>query len=570
MNTRLQHLPADVFGLSDVARAALAAGKGFGPLPVPTKVADIAKPAELLGVDERRVLVDSIDRGLDAAGVRLPVAARDGLEALRQEGVACVITGQQPGFLCSPLYSLYKALQACRAARELSEQWGAPVVPIFWNHADDHDIAEVHHTWQINLNLDLQKITLPGLSSGRTPVGEIAIDGEAQSLDALRAQLRGVVGKHDDDPDVAEALDLFFPRDGESLSRALTRAFTELCGPYGLVVCEPDWIRPLLSSELGRIVSSGAHDATLVDALRAGEAGLAALGLQAAIPVGDADADDAPAAALVYRHDRATEGAPSVRVALRAGGEGFRLDGEQGSRTPAELGSLIVDAPRDWSAGAIVRPLVQDAVFPTCAYIGGFGELGYHAQLGPARDALGQARTPFLPRVSLTLVDEETRLSLQRIEADLETVMRANGSFRPVESEAEEPAVVQALRGVGEDTRAALLEHRSELARLEPALAITLKKTAQHVQQSIGKVIDKALRVHKNSAGKGARHIRRANSMLVPRDTPQERVLGPFAFIARFGRDFVDALWSEMPSASTEHLVLHLEPDARPDEGDDS
>ena len=132
MNTRLQHLPADVFGLSDVARAALAAGKGFGPLPVPTKVADIAKPAELLGVDERRVLVDSIDRGLDAAGVRLPVAARDGLEALRQEGVACVITGQQPGFLCSPLYSLYKALQACRAARELSEQWGAPVVPIFW------------------------------------------------------------------------------------------------------------------------------------------------------------------------------------------------------------------------------------------------------------------------------------------------------------------------------------------------------------------------------------------------------------------------------------------------------
>ena len=131
MKTRLQHLPADALGLSDAARAALAAGAGFGPIPVPARLADVPRPAEFLGVEERGVLVESIDRGLAAAGIGLPPAARDGLEALRVEGVTCVVTGQQPGFLCSPLYSLYKALQACRAARELSQLWGSPVVPIF-------------------------------------------------------------------------------------------------------------------------------------------------------------------------------------------------------------------------------------------------------------------------------------------------------------------------------------------------------------------------------------------------------------------------------------------------------
>ncbi|MEM6571982.1 MAG: bacillithiol biosynthesis BshC [Planctomycetota bacterium] len=553
--TSLQHLSADVFGLSPVARKALAAGRAFGPIPVATRITDVPRPDEFLGVDERNVLIDHIDRGLEGAGIGLPPAARDGLEALREEGTACVVTGQQPGFLSSPLYSLYKALQACRAAKELSETWGAPVVPVFWNHADDHDVAEVHHAWQLNRNLDLQKVSLAGLSSGRTPLGDLPIDAEAQRLEAVRAQLRGIVEEH---PGADAALDLFLPRDGETLVRAMTRAFTELCGVHGLIVCEPQWIRPMLSSELGRIVSSPAGEATLADALRRGEDDLRALGLEPAIPVGDEEAETH--AALVYRIDRPEGGGLPERIAVRAGGEGFRVDGEPGSCTPAELGSLVVGATDDWSAGALVRPLVQDAVFPTCAYVGGLGELGYHAQLGPARDAVGQPRTPFLPRVSITLVDADTRYALGRVDSDVETVLRAMGRFGAEDDDAlADPPVVDALRAVGVDAAEKMLEHRAELAELEPALAVTLKKTADHVQQSIGKVIDKALRVHKNRAGKGARQVRRVNGTLVPRDQPQERVLGPFQFVARYGAAFVDALWSEMPAVSTEHLVLHLE-----------
>lgn len=553
MKTSAKHLPADIFGLSDVALAALAAGADFGPIPVPRSMREVPKPREELGAEERGLLADAILGGSKAAGLSLAPEALQSLEALREEDVFCVVTGQQPGFLASPLYSLVKALQACRAAAELSKLWNKPVIPVFWNHAEDHDVAEVHHAWQLNRNLDLQKVGIAGLSSGKAPLSEVTIDDEAQRLGALRAQLRGIVEEHEG---ADAALDLFLPRDGETLPRALSRIFSELCGKFGLVVCEPDWIRTQLASELALISSSSIHGLWLVEALREGEKELQALGLEPAIPIGNSN-DGGEAAALVYRHVKSAAGT-TERIAMRAGGDGYRLDGEPGSRTHSELGSLMIGTPKEWSAGALVRPLVQDAVFPTCAYVGGWGELGYHAQLGAARDTIMQSRTPFLPRVSVTIVDDETQYGLERIGASLEDVLRAGGKYEPESDDADEPAVIADLRGVGAEAAKKLLEHKVALAELEPALAITLKKTAQHVEQSIGKVIDKALRVHQNSSGKGARQLRRVNNTLVPRGVPQERVLGPFQFYARFGQDFVDALEREIPSSSSEHIAIHL------------
>ena len=565
LQLRAEHLPGDLFGLSPVARAGLAAGADFGPLPVVTKASEVPLPEERLGAEERGILADLLGAGYAEAGIELSAGSgtAGSLAALREEGVFTVVTGQQPGFLSSPLYSLYKALQACRAAKDLSKQWDRPVVPIFWNHADDHDVAEVHHAWQLNRNLDLQKVHLGGLSSGRVPLGSLPVTEEAQRLGALRALLHDIVEEHEH---ANLAIDTFLPKDGETLPRALTRAFHGLMEDYGLVVCEPQWIRGLLSSEMGRLVS--ASGPPLTEALRAGEAELAALPLPVAIPVGEAsdetsggapNGDTGDAAALVYRHVRAAENTLPERIALRAGGEGFRHDGMPGSRTHAELGSQIVSAPDEWSAGALVRPLVQDAVFPTCAYVGGYGELGYHAQLGPARDACGQPRTPFLPRVSISLVDGDTRYALKRVGSTVEEILRLKGQFKAPEIDLdEEPPVVQNLRKLTGEITAQMLEHKGALAALEPALGITLKKTAGHVEHSIGKVIGKAMRVHKNNTGKGVRQVRRVNSMLFPRDVPQERLLGPFQFIARFGPDFTPALMGEIPFASTEHIVLHL------------
>lgn len=528
MRLRLEHLPADVVGLDEASRRALAEGRRGG-IPVARKPGEIPRPEERHAPGARQLLAAEIARGLE--GLELPGRVETSLRVLAQPGTFCVVTGQQPGFLAAPLYNLYKALHACRLAGELAREWGVPVVPVFWNHADDHDVAEVHHAWVLNRNLDLQKVGLAGISSGRLPISRLVLDEDTHRLGVTRAALRAVWEEH---AGVDTALDVFLPRSGETLARAFTRALTDLCGSHGLVVVEPDWIRGTLSRALADVVGAGplehlAHDS-------------------------EADAAiDPRAAALVFHVD--AEG----RRALRPGGEGFQYDGEEGSRSPAELAAEIVQEPSEWNAGALLRPIVQDLVFPACATIGGWGELAYHAQLGSLRDACGVPRFPFVPRLSCTVVEPEVRVALEKTGAALRDVLAARGAFGLDEAEASTPPVVDAVRADLARMGESLLAHRAALAALEPALGVNLKRAVDQAKGAVEKVLGKAERVHANRAGKGARQLRRLNHTLFPRESPQERVLGPLGYTARWGRAWIDHLYEELPAGGAEHLVVHLE-----------
>ncbi|HEU5304523.1 MAG TPA: bacillithiol biosynthesis BshC, partial [Gemmatimonadales bacterium] len=73
----------------------------------------------------------------------LPSAARDqALARLQEPGAFVVTTGQQPGLLTGPLYTIHKALSTAALARVLERQWQRPVVPVFWVAGDDHDFSE--------------------------------------------------------------------------------------------------------------------------------------------------------------------------------------------------------------------------------------------------------------------------------------------------------------------------------------------------------------------------------------------------------------------------------------------
>jgi len=531
---RVEHLAADVLGLTPIVRAALSGSLAPEILHVPRRVEDIALPSDRLDADARAELAMNLERGLSP--LEPHVAVLDGARSLAQPGVFAVVTGQQPGFLVSPLYSIWKALQTIRLARELTQHLERRVVPLFWNHADDHDIAEVHHAWVQNANLDLQKLALAGLASGRQPVSRIVVDDVANRLGPIREALRVLVRN---EPHAERAIEIFVPRSGETLARAFTRGLTELLGKHGLVVLEPDWIRTALSRELARIVTQ--------DPGR-----LLALGAERVRRAGFDVAIDPAEAALVYTVDA------KGRRALRAGGEGFRYDGEDGSRTGEELAAEIVQDPAAWSAGALLRPIVQDLALPVAAYVGGGGELAYHAELADLRSACNAPRTPFVPRASITLVDGHVRFAIARLEASVEVLLRARGQFAPEGSAEPEPEVLAKLRAAGERAKKELNELRPEFGELDPGLAIQLKRTADQVMELVTELADKAVRIQSNRSGKGRRHERRANNALFPNLTPQERVFGPLTFVARHGEEWITELLAAIDAFGGDHLVVHL------------
>ena len=533
-STSLEFLPADILGLSPLARAALGGELDVEGVVVARSADDIPRPTNRFEDHERTSLVGALEEAI--ARVSPPIAVLESIRALEAPDACAVLTGQQPGLACGPLYSLWKGLQAIALARTLSKKWGTPVVPMFWNHADDHDIAEVHHTWILNRNHDLQKVSLAGMSSGRQPFSRIVLDEEKHKLAAFETLMRQI---HGDQAHLDAAVECLAPRPGETLARAFTRGMTNLLGRHGLIVFEPDWLRSDLSAALARLVGADAPAA-----LAAGEADLTRSGHEPALPC-------AEAALLYHVHS-------DGRRALRSGGEGYQFDGEAGSRTAAELAAEITQGPDNYSAGALLRPIVQDTVLPVCATIGGWGELAYHAQLGQLRLSAGLPAAAFVPRLSITLSDPATRASLEALGRTVADTLRARGELNDDEPAPDQHPAIADLYALAEQVRQDLLARKGAVSQIDGRLSAGLERTANQLREKIRKVAEKAARVQANSSGHGRRHERRCSHALFPRGGPQERSLGPLPYIARFGTDWIKDLLRGLDAFAPEHIHCAL------------
>ena len=193
---------------------------------------------------------------------------------------------------------------------------------------------------------------------------------------------------------------------------------------------------------------------------------------------------------------------------------GDRASGEQ-------LAERIAKNPKGWSAGALLRPVIQDMVLPAYGYVGGFGELAYHAQIPPLRRASGAPQTVFIPRVSMTFVDEECQASFKKSGLGLVQILAGKGALEIKSEEGDVPAAITDIAGIVEDAQEKLKAKRSELAAIEPSLEEGLRRAAKQMSSGIEKLLAKALRIHQNKGGKEKRHLRRPQpSPNAPGPTP--------------------------------------------------
>jgi len=130
------------------------------------------------------------------------------------------------------------------------------------------------------------------------------------------------------------------------------------------------------------------------------------------------------------RARRVPEPVPARRRERRA--LGFRGDSVEVRGTGRRLAPRrwrvgLDEEPQAFSPGVLLRPLVQDHLLPTATYIGGPGEIAYHAQIGPSYAHFGIPRPVLLPRPSLTLIEPSQRRALESENltlAELETILR--------------------------------------------------------------------------------------------------------------------------------------------------
>ncbi|MFT6850716.1 MAG: hypothetical protein ACJATA_001531, partial [Sphingobacteriales bacterium] len=77
------------------------------------------------------------------------------IESLRSANTFTVTTGHQLNLFTGPLYFIYKIASTISLARKLKSKFpNYNFVPVYWMATEDHDFAEINHTYLFNNKIE--------------------------------------------------------------------------------------------------------------------------------------------------------------------------------------------------------------------------------------------------------------------------------------------------------------------------------------------------------------------------------------------------------------------------------
>lgn len=468
-----------------------------------------------------------------------PRAARDAAATLADAATRVVITGQQAGAFGGPLFTLLKALTAMKLAAQVSRDHRVAVVPVFWIDAEDHDWPEVNGCTVLDADLAPRTIKLADLpGAGHLPIARLTLtDDISTALDTLATVLPEGEFRNDIISELRKAY-----RPGAGMATAFGQWLEAVLGPHGLVVYDSSdpAAKPLARDVFVKEVSQPGNTARI--AARAGEA-LVANGYHAQATLADG---------TVSLFHLNAERAP-VRV---DGNQAFI--GDQEISLPDLIGEAT-NHPEHFSPNVLLRPLVQDTIFPTICYVAGPNELAYLGQLKEVYAHFGVPMPLMYQRATATLVDSATLRFLTKYELPL-TALRAQDEAtlnQLLESQLP-PTVEQSLSAVAAVLTERMADVAAAVPQIDPTLEGAVNSTLGKLQHEVQALHNKVIQAAKRRDDTLRRQFQRAQALTFPQGHPQEREVGFVWFLNRYGPALVDRLLEELPLEMGHHWVLTI------------
>jgi bacillithiol biosynthesis cysteine-adding enzyme BshC len=484
----------------------------------------------------RAAMAEALARQQEALGAtRAAGLAR----RLADDGTAALVTGQQAVLFGGPLYVLYKAVAAVKVAAVVAERTGRTVVPVFWVASDDHDFAEVRSVSVLDEAGQIVNVRyLPEREPAGEPAARIVLDSNITSL--LEELGRALPAGLHRDALMTRLSEAYRP--GVTLAGAFARFLSSLLPD--LVVLDPSdpALKALMLPVMSRELQENSPTSRLAD--QRGKELLAA-GYHQQVPVRPGFLN------LFLFADGQRRALASSNGHIEVRGTGRRLALEEALR-------LLQTQPAQWSPGVLLRPLAQDHMLPTAAYVGGPAEVAYHAQITPSYAHFGIPRPVVMPRPSLTLVEpaqaralEAEGLTLPDLQEDPQTIL---GRWVR-ESHPEIEAAFNRLREALEREMGGV---ESTLGALDPTLRGAADATRGRILHQIEGLQEKATRALKKRDQARAERLRRTRDALLPGGSFQERGLGLVSLLARHGDGIVGLVAERMDPWARGHQVVYL------------
>ena len=458
---------------------------------------------------------------------------------LARDEACAVVTGQQVGLFSGPLYTIYKALTAIKLVDTLNRRGLGSFVPVFWLASDDHDLAEIDHIALLDKDNRLREIRCPTPSrETKVPVSKIPLPGDIG--DCLE-QLKDLTSDTEFKADILGSLSEAY-QPGRSYVEAFGRWMTRLFKSRGLVLIDAS--HPRLK-EMGREIffreiADGSPSTR--QAVAASER-LRRAGYEAQIPLHEGILNQ------FY--------AERERQAIQWKDGAFDIKGLPAMATKEDLLKLAKEKPSLFSPNVLLRPLYQDAVLPTVAYVGGPSEIAYFGQLKGVYEVFGLPMPVVYPRKNVTIVERKIDHILKKYHLSVPDLWRnASGAIGEITKQEIPDSVDQALLLARDHLERGYACLKAEILAFDPSLAESADLAKGKMNQQLDFIQKKVQRAARKRNDIAVQQLHKAVDNLFPNQRLQERVFNIVPYLIKYGSAFVDQLDQAIDIDVTDHQFL--------------
>jgi len=467
-------------------------------------------------------------------------AAQQNIDALRDPETVAVVTGQQVGLFTGPLYTIYKTITTLQLAEEWAEQTGRRVVPVFWVEGEDHDFEEISTAYVLRRNEVVSLDYDPGVADNPGAVGRLPLNG---AIDDVLNRLDDALPGSDFKPAVMERVQGAY-RSGTSIEDAFAHLLRSLFEDEGLVFINPDderlktLTRPLFQRELEDPQTPAARIDATSQALRD-------RGYHAQVHARPTN--------LFWLDDEA-------RRPIDLGDNGqFRLRNTDRTFTRDELLDQLDAEPERFSPNVVLRPLMQDHLLPTAAYVAGPGEISYFAQYGDVYEWAGLDQPLIHPRASVSLVEGKVQKVLDKYDLSVcDFQANLDALFQDVVVDTMEVDVDAAFQDATTEMHKALNALKPDVEAVDGSLGAAAEATRAALVEEMNDLKQKVVRAEKRQQDEVRAQLQKAHANLRPSGALQERTINVLYYLNKYSLDLLDDLRQTLDTDTAAHQVVAL------------
>ncbi|MBP1950617.1 bacillithiol biosynthesis cysteine-adding enzyme BshC [Virgibacillus litoralis] len=465
------------------------------------------------------------------------------IERLKNDDSVVVIGGQQAGLLTGPMYTINKIISIIQFAKQQEFKLQKSVIPVFWIAGEDHDFDEINHIF-LPETASMKKYKLLQRVLDKQSVSDISIDETYanQWMNRLFEQM-----------DETQYTKKLYQTIKDCLENSCTyvdffaRVIYQLFDEEGVVLVDSG------NPKMRRLERD--HFLTLIENQTEISTGVYEALQQIKQKRYSVSLDVEPTDAHLFYH-RNNERILLVR------NENGDWEGKQNEvlLTDHEMINVARNNPELLSNNVVTRPIMQELLFPTLAFIGGPGEVGYWSILKPAFKAVGIKMPPVLPRLSFTFIDRNVEKAISKYAIDEEDAVNhgveeikgnwlASQSDPPVKQVASE--IKQAVDKAHSPLRKIAKDTRSDLGELAD-------KNLYYLQCDIEYLEDRIIKALEEKYKKELIEYDQIQIALRPNQGLQERTWNPLPLINDYGPYFIKQLAKESCSFEQEHHLIYI------------